>query len=121
MKQHNFRNLKIYQRATDFTVEIYKTSKSFPQDELFGLTSQIRRAALSISLNIAEGSGNKSEKEFQRFLQMALRSVYEVMTALEIAYRLNYSTKEEFDRLSAEADEIAAMVVGLSKSLTSDL
>jgi len=117
MKKHNFRNLKIYQRAVDFAVEVYKLSRSFPKDEIFGLTSQIRRAVTSISLNIAEGSANKSEKEFQRFLEIALRSDYEVMTALEIALRLHYFQKEKFEKLMAEADEIAAMIVGFSKSL----
>lgn len=120
MKRHNFRNLKVYNRSIDFAVNIYKLSKIFPKDELFGLTSQVRRAAISISLNIAEGSGNKSEKEFQRFLDIALRSNYEVMASLEIALRLTYCTKEDFDRLIAEADEIAAMIVGFSKSLSSD-
>ena len=117
MKKHNFRNLKVYQRAIDFAVEIYKLSKSFPKDELFGLTNQVRRAVTSISLNIAEGSGNASEKEFKRFLEFSLRSDYEVTTCLEIALRLDYCKKEDHDRLIAEADEIAAMISGFSKSL----
>jgi len=117
MKKHNFRNLKIYQRSILFAVEIYKISKQFPKEEIYGLTSQIRRAAMSISLNIAEGSGNNSEKEFQRFLEIALRSDYEVMASLEIALRLNYCDEKDFSRLSAEADEIAAMITGFSKSL----
>ena len=90
---HNFKKLTVYQRAIDFVVEIYRISKKFPKDELFGLTSQIRRAATSILLNIAEGSGNKSNKEFQRFLEIALRSAYEVITCLEIALRLDYCNK----------------------------
>ena len=117
---HNFRKIKVYQRAIDFAVEIYRISKKFPKDELFGLISQIRRAVTSISLNVAEGSGNKSNKEFQRFLEIALRSDYEVMTCLEIALRLKYCRKEDFEKLIAEADEIAAMIVGFSKSLSSD-
>lgn len=117
MSKHNFRKLKVYQRAIEFAVEIYKLSKIFPKEELYGLTSQIRRAATSISLNIAEGSGNNSEKEFRRFLEIALRSDYEVMTCLEIALRLNYCERKDFDRLIAEADEIAAMISGFSKSL----
>lgn len=72
MKRHNFRSLKVYQRAIDYSVEIYKISKQFPKDELYGLTSQIRRAVISISLNIAEGSGNGSEKEFKRFLENSI-------------------------------------------------
>lgn len=114
---HNFRKLKIYQKAIDFTVEIYKLTGFFPKEELFGLTNQIRRAVTSISLNIAEGSGNKSNKEFKRFLEISLRSSYEVMTCLEIALRLNYCKKEDYRKLIAEADEIAAMIVGFSKQL----
>jgi len=107
----------VYQRAIEFAIEIYKLSKTFPREELYGLTSQIRRAVTSISLNIAEGSGNNSEKEFRRFLEIALRSDYEVMTCLEIAVRLNYCVRKDFDRLVVEADEIAAMITGFSKSL----
>ena len=121
MKKHNFRKLKVYQRAVEFVIEIYKISKVFPKNEIYGLTAQIRRAVISISLNIAEGSGNNSAREFKRFLEIALRSDYEVMTCLEIALKLNYFSKKEFDRLIVEADEIAAMIVGFSKSLCSDV
>ena len=114
---HNFKKLTVYQRAIDFVVEIYRISKKFPKDELFGLTSQIRRAATSISLNIAEGSGNKSNKEFQRFLEIALRSAYEVITCLEIALRLDYCNKQEYNKMVSQADEIAAMLVGFSRKL----
>jgi four helix bundle protein len=117
MRKHNFRNLKIYQRAIDFSVDIYKITKRFPREEIYGLTSQTRRAVTSISLNIAEGSGNSSEKEFRRFLEIALRSDYEVMTCLEIAIRLDYCKEEDCERLITEADEIAAMITGFSKSL----
>jgi len=120
MNKHNFRKLKIYQRAIEFAVEIYRLSKIFPKEELYGLTSQIRRAVVSISLNIAEGSGNNSEKEFKRFLEIALRSDYEVMTCLEIALKLSYCEENDYDRLITEADEIAAMITGFSKSLSSE-
>lgn len=118
---HNFRKIKVYQRAIDFTVKIYHVSQKFPKDELFEITSQIRRAVTSVSLNIAEGSGNKSNKEFQRFLEIALRSDYEVMTCLEIALKLKYCEQEDYEKLIIEADEIAAMIVGLSKSLCSEI
>jgi len=114
---HNFRKLKVYQKAIDFSVLIYELTKTFPKEELFGLTSQIRRAVVSISLNIAEGSGNKSSKEFKRFLEIALRSTYEVMSCLEIALKLNYLKEENHNILIADADEIAAMIVGFSKQL----
>jgi four helix bundle protein len=118
LKKHNFRKLQIYQRAVEYAVEIYKLSKLFPKEELYGLTSQIRRAVISIALNIAEGSGNSSVKEFRRFLEIALRSTYEVTACLEIVLKLNFCDKEAFNRLVVEADEIAAMISGFSKSLT---
>lgn len=84
---------------------------------MYGLISQIRRAAVSIALNIAEGSGNNSGKEFQRYLEIALRSDYEVIACLEIAVRLKYCTKTDFERLTTEGDELAAMIAGFAKSL----
>ena len=114
---HTFRKLKVWQRAMDFVAEIYKISAGFPQSEQFGLTSQIRRAATSIPLNVAEGAGSSSNPEFQRFLSYALRSCYEVMTALEIAQRLGYCSPDTTQDLLSEADQIAAMTVGLSRSL----
>ncbi|MBI5665133.1 MAG: four helix bundle protein [Nitrospirae bacterium] len=114
---HNFKNLKIYQKAIEFSVSIYKLTNLFPEYELFGLTNQIRRAATSIALNIAEGSGNSSNKEFKRFLEISLRSNYEVIACLEIAQRLTYFKKEDSDNLITEANEIASMIVGFRKQL----
>jgi four helix bundle protein len=87
---HNYRELKVWQRAMAFTIAIYRTTQSWPSDERFGLISQTRRATTSIALNIAEGSGNSAKNEFRRFLEYALRSTYEVMTAVEIARGLGY-------------------------------
>ncbi len=114
---HNYRELKVWQRALSFTVWIYKETGSLPDNERFGLTSQRRRASCSIPMNIAEGSGNSSPKEFCRFLEIALRSDYEVMTAIEIARRLQYWSDTVGDALLKEGDEIAAMIVGLIKTL----
>ena len=114
---HDFRKLKVWQRGMDFVTEVYKVCGNFPRSEQFGLTDQIRRAAISIPLNIAEGSGAGSSNEFQRFLSYARRSTYEVMSALEIAKRLGYCRDEELKHLLEESDEIAAMIVGLSRSL----
>lgn len=116
---HRFRELKVWQRAMDFVTEIYRSSAGFPRSEQFGLTSQIRRTASSIPLNIAEGAGASSNAEFRRFLSYALRSTYEFMTALEIAQRLTYCSPDKTQVLLTEADEIAAMIVGLSRSLGS--
>jgi len=114
---HKYRELKVWQRALAFTLAIYRESKRWPSEERFGLISQIRRAACSIPMNIAEGAGNDSAKEFCRFLEIALRSTYEVMTAIDIACGLEFLTNECAEVLLKEADEIAAMLVGLMKSL----
>ena len=114
---HRFRKLKVWQRSMDFVTKIYQGSNEFPRFEQFGLTSQIRRAAISIPLNIAEGAGASSNREFQRFLNYALRSTYEVMSALEIAQQLGYCMNDKQELLVDEADEIAAMIVGLSRKL----
>ncbi|UCF61749.1 MAG: four helix bundle protein, partial [Anaerolineaceae bacterium] len=92
-------------------------TSQFPQSEQFGLSSQIRRASISIPLNIAEGAGAASNVEFQRFLNCALRSTYEVMSALEIAEKLGYMNNQEPLPLHDEADQIAAMIVGFSRKL----
>jgi four helix bundle protein len=114
---HKYRELKVWQRAMAFTVTIYRESQKWPSEERFGLTSQIRRAITSIPLNIAEGAGNDSNQEFCRFLQYALRSDYEVMTAIDIARGLDFLTAENADTFLVEANEIAAMLVGLMKHL----
>ncbi|MCB0162996.1 MAG: four helix bundle protein [Anaerolineae bacterium] len=114
---HKYRELQVWQRAMAFTVALYKESQQWPSDERFGLISQTRRATTSIPLNIAEGAGNSSNKEFSRFLQIALRSTYEVMTAIDIARGLNYLPDNRANPLIEEADKITAMLVGLMKSL----
>jgi four helix bundle protein len=101
----------------DLVTEIYRLTTQFPRSEQFGLTSQMRRAAISIPLNISEGAGAGSNAEFQRFLQYALRLTYEVTSALEIARNLNYLSGANSDALLNETDEIAAMIVGLSRNL----
>ena len=118
--KHNFHELKVWSKAMDFVAEVYQLTRVFPKDELYGLTSQVRRAATSIALNIAEGSGGSSNAEFIRFLEMARRSVYEVVTALEIALRLEYCEQAPFMHLTDDANEIAAMLTGLMHRLASE-
>lgn len=114
---HKFRELIVWQRAMGFVTNVYTFTRVFPQHEQFGLSSQLRRAATSIPLNIAEGAGSDSPNEFKRFLDIALKSTYEMMTALELSVRLNYTTHDQANPLLDEADEIAAMIVGLAKNL----
>jgi four helix bundle protein len=88
MKGH--RDLVAWQKAMELVVEIYRVTKGFPKDELYGLTSQLRRAAVSIPSNLAEGYGRNSWKDFQRFIGLALGSLLEVETQLEISNKLGY-------------------------------
>lgn len=109
--------LKIWVRSMEFVSRVYSLTSGYPRSELFGLTDQTRRAVCSIALNIAEGAGAGSKREFRRFLMMAFRSGYEVMTALRIGYNLGYLKKKDYDDVIAELDEMSAMIFGFVKSL----
>ncbi len=98
-------------------VKVYQETKILPQEEKFGLTSQIRRAAVSIPANIAEGAGRKSEKEFLNFLSIAQGSASELETELLIACRLEYIQKIKYNELLADLDNIGRMITGLSNHL----
>lgn len=97
--------------------KIYKSTKKFPKEEIFGLTSQIRRCSVSIPSNIAEGSGRESNKDFVRFLYISLGSLFEMQTQLEIAKNIEYLTEEEFNNLYEDSREIERMLVSLIKKL----
>lgn len=103
-----------------FVSSIYSYTAVYPRHEQFGLIDQIRRAAVAVPLNIAEGSGSGSDKEFARFLRIAQRSLYEVITAIEIAIQLKYGAKESNRLLISQADELGAMLSGLIKRLKAD-
>ncbi len=120
MHIHKFRKLTVWQKSIKFVSLIYQITAKFPLEEKYGLTDQIRRAAVSISLNIAEGSGSGSDSEFIRFLRMAQRSAYEIIAALEIAANLKMVDKITLDGVINEVDEISAMISGLIKSLKAD-
>ena len=115
---HKFRELKVWQKGMDLAVEAYPFSGEFPKDEMFGLTSQIKRAANSVPLNIAEGAGFRTNPEFAQFLGIAMRSCNEVETAAELAVRFGCKTRQEADSLNADANEVASMLVGLIRSLS---
>ncbi len=113
MKAHH--KLKVWQRSIDFVIEIYKLTEEFPKSELYGLTGQMRRAAVSIASNISEGAGRNSRKEFKHFLSISQGSVAELETQLIIAEKLDYCS--DINTLFSELDEISKMIVGLMKSL----
>ena len=113
----NFKNLKVWQKGIELVVDIYKKTSDFPKEEIYGLTGQIKRSAVSISSNIAEGSGRSSDKDFNRFLDVALGSSYELETQLIIAHKLNFLNEENFNQLNEQLDEEQKMIIGLQKSL----
>ncbi|MEZ6050161.1 MAG: four helix bundle protein [Planctomycetaceae bacterium] len=112
-----FYDLDVWRKAIDYADEIYEVTAKFPGDERFGLTSQLRRAAVSISSNIAEGSGRSTNKDFSRFVEIAYGSTMETVSQLCIAIKREYLARDEFDRLTSTADDLARMLSGLRKSL----
>ncbi len=117
MRPHE--NLEVWKKAVEFVVSIYKRTKDFPSDERFGLTSQIRRASVSIPANLAEGAARQSDKEFLQFLAIAQGSCSEVETELLISSKLGFLPQQEYAELKAETDSIGRMLIGLSKHLKS--
>lgn len=113
----DYRKLEIWHRAMDYAVEIYKLSARLPSMEKYGLTSQIRRAVSSIPLNIAEGAGCESPKEFKLFLEYAHRSTHEVMTILELIERLKLCEDKYVVGLLQKGKEIRAMIHAFMKKL----
>ena len=112
----NFENLEVYQKSINFVNEVYLTTRNYPKEEMFGLTSQFRRAAVSISLNIAEGSA-KTKKDFSRFVDMARGSIFECITILQISEKLNYVGHVKINELRDRLSEISKMLSGLKRSL----
>jgi four helix bundle protein len=100
----NFRNLVVWQKAHDLTLALYKNTASFPTEERFGLTSQIRRCSASIAANIAEGCGRHGDGEFHRFLQMAMGSASELEYHLLLAYDLGFLIKTKYQPLEATVE-----------------
>ena len=112
-----FEKLDVWQKSIEFTGEIYLLSASFPRDDRFGLTSQMRRAAVSISSNIAEGSGRQSSNDFVRFLSIAYGSLMECVSQLHLAHRLKYLNEETLQLTLKLAESIARMLSRLRTSL----
>lgn len=113
----DFRKIKVWQRSHNFSLEIYKVTQGFPKEEMFGLTSQIRRAAISISANIAEGCGRHTEVDLARFLDMGLGSVNEVDCFLELSKDLNYIGEIQWKKLYGELVEIRKMLVAFIQAV----
>jgi|SRR5580765_1187780 len=113
MRPHE--NLDVWKKAVDFVVDIYKVTEAFPRDERFGLTSQLRRAAVSVPANIAEGAARTSPKVFAHFLSNAQGSASEVETELLIANRLDYLSGFQYESLHNSLDDLGKMMNGLTR------
>lgn len=114
---HNFKELKIWQNSKDLVIDIYKRTENFPKEEIFSLTNQIRRSAISIPSNIAEGCGRNSDKDLIRFLDIANGSSFELETQLIIAHELDFLDKENFEYLDEKLSEIQKMNYGFRNNL----
>jgi len=113
----SFRDLLVWQRAMQLTEVMYRLTREFPRSELYGLTSQIRRSAVSIPSNIAEGQGRGSEKELRQFLCIARGSTCELQTQLEIARRLGFGKLDLINEAEELSNEIRKMLFGMLGSL----
>ncbi|TVZ25843.1 four helix bundle protein [Gillisia sp. Hel_I_86] len=113
----NFLNLEIWKRSHKLTLKIYKTTNSFPKEELFGLTSQMRRSSSSIPTNIAEGSGRSTNQQFAYFLQIASGSCSEIQYQLILSKDLSYISEELFNELHRETIEIRKMIFHYTSKL----
>lgn len=113
----NFEKLEVWHLGMDIVSNIYKISKTLPASEKFELTSQVKRAALSIPLNIAEGSGRKTQKDFCHFIRMSIGSVLEVVTCLKIALREKFIDEKEYKESEILLEKVYFKLVALEKSL----
>ncbi len=116
MMKYSFENLEVWQTSRELVNDIYQVTSTFPQDEKFGLTSQIRRASISVSSNIAEGSTRWSKKDQSRFYEIAFGSLIEVLNQLILAADLKFLQKNQLTTLRAKIDHIGRMLNALYKS-----
>jgi four helix bundle protein len=116
----NIEELAVWQKSIDLTVCIYQLTRGFPKDELYGLVSQLRRAAVSVASNIAEGRGRLNQREFRQFLGIALGSIFEIKTQLVVAGKLEMGSNAELKKATALSDEVSRMLTSLINKLGSE-
>lgn len=110
-------DLEVWRAAMELVVQIYQLTKQFPKEEIYGLTSQLRRAAVSVPSNIAEGKGRFSDRELVQFLGHARGSLFEIETQVQLSERLQYITKQECERLRRETARVGQMLNGFIRSV----
>ncbi|MEY2671445.1 MAG: hypothetical protein RLZZ577_1761 [Bacteroidota bacterium] len=116
MKTFSFEKLIAWQKARELASEIYKITKLFPKDELFGLTSQMRRCAVSIASNLAEGSGRNSMKDKARFTEIAFGSALELLNQLILSFDFEYFEEQKYIEIRKKITEVTVLINGLYKS-----
>jgi len=116
---NQFKNLNIWKRSVALATQIYEITSDFPEEEKYGLVSQLRRCVVSIGSNIAEGAGRNTNKDFNRFLSIAYGSSYELETQIIIATNLNLISESESNKICTEIDELQKMIYTFSESLKS--
>lgn len=116
----DFHQLSVWQKSHQFTLDVYTLSRAYPKEELFGLTSQIRRSSSSIATNIAEGCGRGSDADFGRFLQMAMGSASESEYQILLSFDLNYIDENQYKQMNAKVTEIKRMLSSLISKTKAD-
>ncbi|WP_147203591.1 four helix bundle protein [Segetibacter aerophilus] len=114
---NSYRDLLVWQKSMSLVTDIYAASNSFPSQEMYGLTNQLRRSAVSIPSNIAEGYGRNSTGDYKRFLQIAVGSLFELQTQVEIAFNLNYLAQNHFNTILGNTKELDRMLLSLIKKI----
>lgn len=114
---NTFREIKVWQKAMDFVTRLYISTRNFPQDELYGLTNQKRRCAVSIPSNIAEGFGRRSTNDFKLFLQISMGSLFELQTQIEISRNLDFLDESQFNDLFHDLREVEIMLLSFINSI----
>ena len=116
----DFHQLSVWQKSHQFTLDVYALTRAYPKEELFGLTSQIRRSSSSIATNIAEGCGRGSDADFGRFLQMAMGSASESEYQILLSFDLNYIDENQYKQMNAKVTEIKRMLSSLISKTKAD-
>lgn len=119
-KIRGFKDLIVWQRSVALAVEIYRITKEFPREEIYGITSQIRRASVSIPSNLAEGHARNTKLQFASFIDIALGSAAELETQLTISLQIGYLKQADYDKLVSELTEITRMLYGLLNRVQPD-
>ena len=117
MESRPHRKLDVWKKSMDFVKHVYQVTETFPKAEIYGLSSQMRRAAVSIPSNLAEGAGRKGKKEFSQYLNIAQGSISEIDTQIELSFILNFIEKDLYIDLMDELNTISKMLFGLTRSL----